>query len=130
MVSRTCVPRLLAMVTLQADPDLAVLEVLLLPDRHRLFQRVDRETARLEGFAAMGRGDRDHHAGLADLQGTEALCEGDPADDRPALADGAADLAHLGQRHGAVRLVFEELHAPAARLVAQHSREQGPGASA
>src|SRR4029450_8787863 len=116
MVSRTCVPRLLAMITLQADPDLAVLEVLPLPDRHRLLHRVDREAAGLEGFAAMGRGDRDHHAGLADLQATDAVNEGDPADDRPALADGAADLAHLGQRHRAARPRFEELHAPAPRL--------------
>src|SRR4029450_10213961 len=99
MVSRTCVPRLLAMITLQADPDLAVLEVLLLPDRYRLLQRVDREAAGLEGFAAMGRGDRDHHAGLADLQATDAVNEGDPADDRPELEGGAAELAHLGQGH-------------------------------
>ena len=49
--------RLVTMVTLglQAHPHLAVLEVLLLPDRHRLLQGIDGEAAGLEGLAAVAR---------------------------------------------------------------------------
>src|SRR6266850_7798374 len=102
---------------LEPDPDFAILEVLLLPDRHRLLQRVDGEAARVEGHRAMGRGHRDHHARLADLEAADAVQEGDPRDRGPAAPDGRADLAHLGQRHGAVGLVVEELHPAPTGLV-------------
>src|SRR6266850_6932534 len=119
MVSWTRTTRLVAVLTLrlQSDPDLAVLEVLLLPDRHRLLQRVDGEAARLEGLGAMGRGHRDHHARLTDLQAADAVHEGDACDRGPAAPDGRADLAHLGQRHGAVGHVLEELHPAPTGLV-------------
>src|SRR6185295_13330268 len=127
MVSWTRTTRLVAVLTLrlQSDPDLAVLEMLLLPDRHRLLERVDGEAARLEGLRAMGRGHRDHHARLADLQPADAVDEGDSRDRGPAAADGRADLAHLGQRHGAMGLVLEELHPASPGLVPHHAREQG-----
>src|SRR5258706_7945716 len=103
---------------LQPDPDLAILEVLLLPDRHRLLQRVDGEAARVEGHRAMGRGHRDHHARLADLEAADAVQKGDPRDRGPAAPDGRAELAHLGQGHPAVALVLQELYPPAPLLVA------------
>src|SRR5689334_6723243 len=115
MVSWTRSTRLVAMVTLrlQPHPHLAVLEVLLLPDRHRLLQGIDREAAGLEGGAAVRRGDRDHHARLADLEAPDAVHERDAGGGGPALPDGGRDLAHLGERHRAVRLVLQEFH-PAA----------------
>src|SRR5258706_6623935 len=121
MVSWTRTPRLSR---LEPDPDFAILEVLLLPDRHRLLQRIDGEAARVEGHRAMGRGHRDHHARLADLQAADAAQEGDPRDRGPAAPDGRTDLPQLGQPHRAVPLVLEELHPPAARLVAHHAREE------
>src|SRR5260370_7377691 len=97
MVSWTRATRLVTMVTLglQAHPHLAVLEGLLLPDRHRLLQGIDGETTGLEGFAAVRRGDRDHHARLPDLEAADAMDEGDAIDDRPAAADGRPHLPHL-----------------------------------
>src|SRR5713101_1162151 len=97
---------------LQPYPDLAVLEVLLLPDRHRLLQGIDGEAAGLEGLAAVGRGDRDHHARLPDLEAADAMDEGDAIDDGPAAAEGRRDLPHLGERHRAVGFVLEELDPP------------------
>ena len=49
--------------------------------------------------AAMGRGHRDHHARLADLEAADAVQEDDARDRGPAAPDGRADLAHLGQGH-------------------------------
>src|SRR4029450_870747 len=40
--------------SLQAPPDLAVLEVLLLPHGHHALERVDRVAARLKGVAPVG----------------------------------------------------------------------------
>src|SRR5216684_6703196 len=104
---------------LQPYPDLAVLEVLLLPDRHRLLQGVDGEAAGLESLGAMGRRHRDHDARLADLQAADAVHERDPRDGGPAAPDGRADLAHLGESHGTVGLVLEELHPAPAGLIAR-----------
>src|SRR5260370_20182468 len=125
MVSWTRATRLVTMVTLglQAHPHLAVLEGLLLPDRHRPLQGIDGEATGLEGFAAVRRGDRDHHARLPDLEAADAMDEGDAIDDRPAAADGRRDLPHLGERHRPVGLVLEELDPSAAGLVAYHPRE-------
>src|SRR5260370_40192795 len=124
MVAWTRATRLVTMVTLclEAHPRLAVLEVLLLPDRHRLLQGIDGEAAGLEGFATVRRGDRDHHARLPDLEAADAMDEGDAVDDRPAAADGRRDLPHLGERHRPVGLVLEELDPSAAGLVAYHPR--------
>src|SRR5262249_61213417 len=58
---------------LEPHPDLAVLEVLLLPHRHCLLERVDRVPARLEGVAAVLGRDGDEHARLAALAPSPAL---------------------------------------------------------
>src|SRR5258708_26651325 len=108
MVSGTRATRLVTMVTLglQAHPHLAVLEVLLLPDRHRLLQGIDGEAAGLEGFAAVGRGDRDHHARLPDLAAADAMDEGDAIADVPAAAEACRRLPHLGACHPALGVVL------------------------
>src|SRR5215470_478162 len=124
MVASARSERLLPMVTLQPDPHLAVLEVLLLPDRHRLLERVDREAARLEGFPAMRGGHRDEHARLTDLEAADAVDEGELADAREPRAGRHGDLAHLRQRHRRMRLVLEELHAAPARLIPHHAGEE------
>src|SRR3989304_6176361 len=59
-----CVFDLLA--RLGADPDLAALEMLLLPDRHHFLQPVDGEVAGFERGAAVASGDSNHDAGFAD----------------------------------------------------------------
>src|SRR4030095_1197050 len=100
MVSRTPSRKLGAMITLEADPDLAVLEVLLLPDRDRLLQGVDGEAARLEGLAAMGGGDGDQHAGLTDLETAHAVHDGDLPDAGEPHAGRRRNLAHLPHTHG------------------------------
>src|SRR5260370_38127403 len=114
MVSWTRATRLVTMVLLglQAHPHLAVLEVLLLPDRPRLLQGIDGEAAGLEGLAAVGRGDRDHHARLPDLEAADAMDEGDAIDDGPAAAEGRRDLPHLGERHRPAGLVLPEHDPP------------------
>src|SRR6185295_3309881 len=109
MVSWTRATRLVTMLTLglQTHPHLAVLEVLLLPDRHRLLEGIDGEATGLEGLAAVGRGDRDHHTRLPDLEAADAMHEGDAIDDGPAHPDGGRDLPHLRERHRPVGLVLE-----------------------
>src|SRR5437870_6833920 len=58
---------------LETDPDLAVLEVLLLPDGHRPLERVDRVPARLERLRAVRRRHGDEHARLTDLEPADAV---------------------------------------------------------
>src|SRR5262245_11147190 len=89
---------------LQSHPDLAVLEVLLLPHRDRALERVDRVAARLEGVAPMCGGHGDEHRGLADLEPADAVQDGHAFDLRPARADRLPDLAQLSLGHRRVRL--------------------------
>ena len=64
-------------------PVLAVGGDLLLPDRHRLLERVDGEATGREGLGAVGRGGHDHDGGLAHLEMARAMGDGD-AGARPA----------------------------------------------
>ena len=64
---------------LTVGPDRAIFEVLFLPDGHGAFERVDQPAAGVESGGAMGRGDHDQHAGLADLEAAKAVHEGDIA---------------------------------------------------
>src|SRR2546428_10139133 len=102
---------------LETPPDLAGLEVLLLPDRDGALERVDRVPARLECVAAMRGGDGDEHARLADLEPPDAVEHRHAPDAGPADAHGLADLAHLDLGHRRVRLVLQKLHQAAARRV-------------
>src|SRR5579864_4182526 len=61
-------------------PYCAVLEILLLPDGHRLFEGIDDPSAGVEGRASMGRSHRNQHTGLADFQPAKAVNDRDIAD--------------------------------------------------
>src|SRR5437899_7330618 len=114
----------------QATPDLAVLEVLLLPPRDGALEGVDRIAARLEGVAAVRGRPRDEHRRLADLEPADAVEYRHAPHARPARADRAADLAHLRLGHGRVRLVLEELHRAPVGLVADDAGEDDDAAGA
>src|SRR2546426_12701720 len=88
--------------SLQAHPDLAVLEVLLLPDGDRLLERVDRIPAGFEPVASMRGRDRDQHARLPDLEPAHPMQHGDALHPRPACGHGVPDLAHLPLGRGDV----------------------------
>src|SRR5881396_2860237 len=115
---------------LQAHPDLAVLEVLLLPHRNGALEGVDRIAAGLEGVAAVRGRHRDEHRRLADLEPADAVEYRHAPHARPARADRAADLAHLRLGHGRVRLVLEELHRAPVGLVADDTGEDDDAAGA
>src|SRR5436309_4774079 len=115
---------------LQAHPDLAVLEVLLLPHRDGALEGVDRIAAGLEGVAAVRGRHRDEHRRLADLEPADAVEYRHAPHARPARADRAADLAHLRLGHGRVRLVLEELHRAPVGLVADDTGEDDDAAGA
>src|SRR6185295_9136013 len=116
MVRSTCPSRDNRLPALQPHPDLAVLEILLLPDRHGALERVDRVTARLERIPAVLGGDADQHARLADLEPPGSVQQRHAPNARPARAHGLADLAHLDLGHRRVRLVLEVLDRAAAGL--------------
>src|SRR5215210_3484968 len=63
-----------------ADPFLAALVHLLLPERHRLLERVDRVLARCQCVLAVRRGDGDHDARLADAERADAVVDRDRAE--------------------------------------------------
>src|SRR5439155_3945867 len=63
----------LAVLRASADPLLAALVELLLPERHALLERVDHVFARGEGVLAVRRRDGDRHTRFADLYSPEAL---------------------------------------------------------
>src|SRR2546428_1990639 len=66
-----------------SDPLLAAFVELLLPERDRLLQCVDRLTAGVERGRAVRGGDRDHDARLADLYAADAVVDRDPAEPVP-----------------------------------------------
>src|SRR5947199_85500 len=80
IVRSTRSSRVTTLPALESHPDLAVLEVLLLPDGHRALERVDRVLARLERLVTMRRRHGDEDARLADLPpaaGAEPVLGGD-----------------------------------------------------
>src|SRR5439155_23607651 len=115
---------------LQADPHLAVLEVLLLPHGDGALERVDRVATGLEGVAAVRGGHGDQHGRFADLEPADTMQHGDAAHAGPASADGGADLPHLGLGHRGVRFVLEKLPRPAIGLVAHDAGEDDDAAGA
>src|SRR5439155_1236322 len=64
---------------LQADPHLAVLEVLLLPHGDGALERVDRVATGLEGVAAVRGGHGDQHRRFADLEPADTMQHRDAA---------------------------------------------------
>src|SRR5437879_4776323 len=76
-----------------ADPLLATLVDLLLPERHALLQLVDRVLARPERVLAVGGRDRDHHRRLADRDTSDAVMDRDRGQLVP-RAERLRDLLH------------------------------------
>src|SRR6266540_3697285 len=81
-----------------ADPLLAALVDLFLPERHPFFERVDRVLARGERVLAVRRRDGDHDGRFADLDPAGAVMDGDVAQ-VVALLESAGDLGHYLFRH-------------------------------
>src|SRR2546422_7891675 len=110
IVRSTRSSRVTTLPALESHPDLAVLEVLLLPDGHPALECVDRVLARLERLVAMRRRHGDEHARLADLEPADAVEHSHPLHPGPAPADALADLAHfrLGHRRSEERRVGKE----------------------
>src|SRR5262249_36997022 len=115
---------------LEAHPYLAILEVLFLPDRHRLLQGVDGEFAGVERLASMSGRHSDEHTRFPDRQPARPVLHGHPPNAGPARANDGGDFAHLDLGHGRVGFVFEELDAAAAGLVAHDAREDHDAAGA
>src|SRR5437763_2839234 len=63
-----------------ADPFLATRVDLLLPERDRALERVDRLAARVERGGAVRGGDGDHDAGLPDLDPSYTMVDRDPGE--------------------------------------------------
>src|SRR5436190_14677139 len=96
-----------------ADPLLAALVGLLLPEWHGLLERVDRVLAGGERIPSMRRRDGDHHACFADLDAADAMVDRDRAQFVAALEVGG-ELRHHVLGHLRVGLVFEMRHISAA----------------
>src|SRR3990172_5627307 len=92
-------------------PNGSVGKIFLLPDWHRALQPVDGFAASLKGGFAMFRGNCDDDTRLANLQAPQPVNHGHAVDgELPAKL--LADCAHLFERHGFVRLVFEKPSRP------------------
>ncbi len=104
-------------------PDVAALEVLVLPDRNDLFDAFDGIAARCKRVSSMRRRCRDGNTRFADLEPANPMmdreCRG-----RPMAADFVDDTGErpLGER--LIRFVNEMLNAPALIVIA-HKTEKG-----
>ena len=114
---------------LAAQPGRAVGIMLLLPDRHDLFDPLDRVPTGVERGVAMRGRHADDDARLPDRQRPDAMDDGDVLD-APALADLVADLrpSSLGGRR--VCLIFEMRDGLATPVIAYGAGERRDGARA
>src|SRR5437016_6518324 len=94
-------------VPLAFHPDLAVGEMLFLPDWNQALQPVDAFQRGGERRFPMRRGDNDGDAGFTDFQPTQAMDHRDAADFERA-GDLAADLSHHFDGHPLIAFVFQE----------------------
>src|SRR6266853_813407 len=94
-------------VPLAFHPDLAVGELLFLPDWNQALQPVDAFQRGGERRFPMRRGDYDRDAGFTDFQPTQTMDHRDAADLERA-GDLAADLRHHLDRHRLIAFVFQE----------------------
>src|SRR5205823_3689424 len=111
------------------EPLLAALVDLLLPERHRLLERVDRVLARRQRVVAVRRRDGDRDARLADLDPADPVVDRDRPELVPLLELGG-DLGHHLLGHLGVGLVLEIEDGPAARFPANRAEERRDGAGA
>src|SRR5579863_4621784 len=79
-------------------PDLAIGEMLFLPDGHQFLETVDAFQGGVEGRTAMRSGYDHRHAGLADQHTAQAMHHGDPPDG-VGRRDFPADAGHDLERH-------------------------------
>ena len=107
---------------LAVGPRGAVGELLLFPDGHSFFERINHPATGVEGGAAMGGGDGDEDAGFADGEAAEAMDDRDVADGEVLDGLGAEEM-HLLQRHLLVRFVVEVQGSAAAGIVANDAVE-------
>jgi hypothetical protein len=84
--------------------------------------------AGLEGLPAVGGGDGDEDARLADLEPSDPVQDRHRLDARPSTAHLDADLAHLGFGHRGVGLVLEVLDRTPVLLVTHDAREDDDAA--
>ncbi|HEV2863347.1 MAG TPA: transporter substrate-binding domain-containing protein [Pyrinomonadaceae bacterium] len=114
---------------LALDPDLAVLEELLLPDGDRALEFLDGPLARLEGGAAVGGAHRDDDRRFADVGAARAVDDADVLDvEEPVRLP--PEAAHLGERHRRVSLVDQIERAATPCPLARVAVERDGGAAA
>src|SRR5690242_10940190 len=107
-----------------ADPFLAALVHLFLPEGHLDLEDVDRVLARGERVLAVRGADRDHHRRLAELHTAYAVVDRDLVD-LVALLEAVSELLHHRLGHPLVALVVEVLHDAAAGVAAGGAGEGG-----
>ena len=105
-----------------ANPLLAALVDLLLPQRHGLLEPVDGVLAGRERVAAVRRRHGDHDRRLSDPNAADAVGDGHPAEVVRALEVGG-QVGHDLLGHALVGLVLEVEHRPAAGLDARRADE-------
>src|SRR5262249_34062397 len=113
------------------NPFLSILENLLLPYVHGLFQAVYRVAACFERHSAVGRGDDDDDRGFRYFQRAETVDDTDAFDIGPTLANLVADAPHLFDGHRLVSFVLQADDAAALRVFAHDAAagHAGPGAA-
>src|SRR5215469_3749767 len=97
-------------------PHRAVFEVLLLPYGNSFFEGIDEPAAGVKCRPAMRRGHCNQHAGLADLEPSEPMDDGDIAN-WELLQGSCCQRCHLLQRHVLVSLIVEIESPASARLI-------------
>src|SRR6266699_1271743 len=105
------------------DPNLTVFKDFFLPNRHGAFQFADGPFTGFEGRAAVRRADRDHDAGLANLQTTSAMHDSQVRN-LELLVRLLTQTPHLAERHWRVGFVNQIKRAPPARPFARIAVER------
>src|SRR6516162_4165240 len=112
---------------LAVRPNCAIRKLLLFPNGHRPLEGVDQITTGIKGGSSMRRGDRDHHAGLANGKAAQAMHDASLSYGklRQRLVDQAL---HLLESHLFVSFVIEKKGAAAAAVVPYYAFENHHGA--
>lgn len=109
------------------DPFFAVAPDFFFPDGCDGFESVDAVAAGVGGFGAVGGGDGDGDGGVADVESSDAVVDGDLGD-VPALSGFLGDLAHDGDGHVGVGVVDEVVDVASEVVVADDAEEECDGA--
>src|SRR5579883_1123762 len=108
------------------SPNRAVLEMFLLPDRHRAFECINQPSASVKSSRAMRGSDSDEHAGFADFQAPQPMNDRSIANWK--LRDGfPSKPLHLLISHLFIGFVIEIKRAPPSRLVADNALKHRHG---